>query len=225
MKEKASLVLNINVISMEPTVVFFLYKSDSLEGLDRETFNYQNEKEYFLKNRKNILKKLKLETLKYNLETIPYDIALNNIWIELNNKKIRSLFSNIKMQDTYIPLEDIIKRKLWQGNLARLYQIDKYFTSNPKYTSLFNDFNAEQKMLLEQHYMTPEIVSQFWQYIERHDCFYHLLRIFLANTYNEMYEKFINSDIIKKQEKIEEVKEPRHILKKRLPYKDDSYDE
>lgn len=206
-KEIVTLNLVIETISFPSARVTLAFIQDTLENIDRITLKYLNKEEYFNHKKPQLLNEIKEKT---NL--IISDIYLKEIYIETNEKRISPLFEQISYKDKYIPLDDIIKYRLMQGNLEKLYKISQELNNSKLFANIPEEILEE----LNNHYLTPRIINIFFENIKTSPDYYKLVRILLLNTTLEKLK-------FKYQKYLDETKETKkHTLTKsiRLPYKD-----
>lgn len=214
-----SLIILIKAYSFEEQEIEYKYKSDYLELLDKETYQYKDAMDFFAKKKKQIKENLNQNKKEYNLIFEITDIELIEIYIQKPEKKILPMFQNIEINNVAIPTEDLILNKMAKGNIIRLYELDKELTTE-EYESIFKDFPSELLELLEiGTFLYPEDYRSILEILKTKRRYFQIVRFLLSKTEDLTLENFKKSIFLYEQRKVSEESNSR-VRKEWLPYVD-----
>ena len=147
--EYCALIINLHIYGIEKQDIELPYKRNYINELDKETYFYQNEEEYFNANKENILKVLNQKKEEYGLIFEVLDICLNKLYIRKPEKNIQPLFQTIKIREDEYKIEDVLMKKIAQGNLFCIFQLDKERVKEEEYESIFQEISPWMLECLE----------------------------------------------------------------------------
>lgn len=189
MFELVDLIIELEVYSIEKKIISFSFKRDTQIQIDRETICYTREKDYFLKNKENIKRKLEIEKQKYGIVLNPVDIELLSIYLKKGEKKLKPLFQTYntlaKSQNETYQLEDLIKKNLLQGALCAFYKLDKNARNQVGYQSFFENCPKFIIDYLELNLIDVFLINEVWTLLKQDPDFIAILRFLLIKPNEE----------------------------------------
>lgn len=233
---QATLVIDINAFGLEPTKrIQYKFMTFSLSYLDSITYAYLNAESFFKEKHAKILEKLQHSYKEYGMQIAPTAIEMgpNKIYIiKSDQKEIQAIFQTINKNDSVYGLEDLVKKRMYNGNLKMLYLCDKEEQRDPDYLSIFSTIPPLLLQKLEVDIISKEDVELFWQYLKVKPEHLSLIRLFLLKGTDlekrEMYQleirrlaEHVKGDHLKNKISDEEVY-PKNTRLYRFPYNDEA---
>jgi len=220
--EYGYLVINLHTIGLEEQDVEMVYRQNYINELDKETYAYQNEEEYFNQNKEDILNKLNLKRERYGIIFEILDIRLNKIYIKIGNldKRIQSLFKMITIKGVPYKLEDILMQKIKAGNLFRMYQLDKKRVQEEEFETIFKGLSPWLLECLELKIFHFQKFSCLLDNFKTQIRYFEIIRFLLSTPENLTMENFKKT--IPAYEGRKRNKEETNVMirKQWLPYSD-----
>jgi hypothetical protein len=216
------LIMDIKIYSFFEKHINYVYRIDTLKNFDRETIKYNSEEEFFLDHKEDILKNIQASKKKYGLtmDIVDIDLGHNGVYILMKNQLIYPLFKNINTEKGIVSLEDIIKNKMRNNNLAILYEIDKEYKDMDNYESVFINFSSQLLNYLEEGFYSP-IIDRCWYNFQKLNRFSEIVRFLSLNGSKEKMKR-LYSKIVSPKENMEKDEEKEKFIRAyRSPYKDD----
>jgi len=180
------LMFYIETYGLESKEIIVKHLEGPCHEIDRETFQSNNKEEYFVKNKRILLYKIKRDYQEYGLTIAPNDIGLSpkGIYLEKESRKIAPLFQEFNKDGQKKKLIDIAYGMLSQGSIIWLYQMDKVKSQNENYESIFK--KEDQKLMLELEYdlFTTYQLEKFWNRIQKSSRFFSILRSILSGNFD-----------------------------------------
>ncbi len=234
--ELCRLMVEIKTFGFENETIPHEVMSGTLENVDSYTYRFQNEKAWFAFEKEKILANIKRKRIQSG-KFIPNDIEFLRVYIlkkvikitnvpnDCGNEailkdkqkevEIRPLFKEIQSQNQVVLLENVIKNRMFKGNLEMFYQLTCELGDDVGFFLKVPDY-LQMKMVLSLDGLT---INAIYRYLSIHERFMALARLLLLvnPTYEEMkveYKKVFGS--------IQEnnVKEGLNLERIRMPYKD-----
>lgn len=197
MNNMGKLIIWLKVYGLITKEIPFVFTTMNLNDLDSLTYPFQNEKEFFEKNKNTIFEQLKKERKLYNLEFSPIDIELslnkNCIYILMKERKIRVLFQNIKIKEKEVSLEELTKKEL-REKLRNIYLLDNEVKKDPNYESIFKGFDTIKIAKIKADLIKEEDIAFFWEFIKNKNRFYSIVRLlFFKGAFEETLFYFLST--------------------------------
>lgn len=220
-EEIAKLYINIMLFGFDPKSLEYEFTSLSIKEIDEITYKYQNEEEFFRAKKQTILNRLQKETDKYDIAIQPIDIEMgeNKIYIDKNGKKIHPLFKEIKIHNNAIKLEDLIKKKMYLGNLKILYRCDKKRKEDSEFESIFNGCPVNLLEKIELNLCDEQDIHLIWEFLASKKRICSIMRFLLFSASLEIMEERFFLQI----PKVETNQKEELVIERKIyyPYKDD----
>lgn len=234
-KKIYELVISIEVLSFINHTKEYTCERGVLSTLDERTHNYLDAQSFFDANKRFLYLKVRDE-FEREYGYSPTDILLgeNGVYIreEVTDEKgetqyitKRALFQNIDYAGKSFELSDIIKKKLYKGNIKKFYECDQFRCELGGYDSFFDGLDNSLLDRIKMGIYTSGDVVWLWEWIKDSKRICPLMRFLLMDL--DKFEGNINEyfyEAIPEREKIEVEKRPRTeetTYSYRPPYKDD----
>lgn len=225
MKEQknVTLCISLSLYGLEPQTIEFKYLTSTLERVDKMTYAYLNKEDFFNNKKSEILKRLRLEEKNYNIHIQPTDIELNGeIYVLKEEKQIHPLFQEITRKSQIIRLEDLIKKRMLEGNLISLYICDKKRQANDEYESIFVGCPEVLLIKLEMNSLKVKDIENIWDFLKTKKRIYSIMRLLLLKAPMFIIEEKFNTDIPLLEECYHvKSSDDQKLEKYRYPYKND----
>lgn len=236
--ELCRLMVEIKTFGFENETIPHEVMSGTLEIVDSYTYRFQNEKAWFDSEKEKILANIKRKRIQSG-NFIPSDIEFSRVYIlkktikitkvlddcvnesslkrKQNEVEIRPLFKEIQSQNQVVLLENIIKNRMFKGNLKLFYQLTCELGDDAGFFLKVPDY-LQMKMVLALDALT---INAIYSYLSNHERFMVLVRLLLLvnPTYEEMkgeYKKVF--DTLKEKSNDGSLFNLERI---RVPYKDE----
>ncbi len=236
--ELCRLMVEIKTFGFENETIPHEVMSGTLENIDSYTYRFQNEKAWFDSEKEKILANIKRKRIQSG-NFIPSDIEFLRVYIlkknikitnvlddcanesslkrKQNEVEIRPLFKEIQSQNQVVLLENIIKNRMFKGNLKLFYQLTCELGDDAGFFLKVPDY-LQMKMVLALDALT---INAIYSYLSNHERFMVLVRLLLLvnPTYEEMkgeYKKVF--DTLKEKSNDGSLFNLERI---RVPYKDE----
>lgn len=224
MEKMCSLIISVEVYSFFNQTNDYVFLKAPLERIDEETYFYEDAKSFFESNKKNIYLKIRNEFERENCCSLT-DISLgvNGVYIEKDGKRIRPLFKKIDIGDRQYNLEDIILKRLYDGNLKILYLCDSLRSINGDFDSFFKSSDVDILNRIEPEDGNIEDIRIIWERLKNSKRIYSLMRFLLfdPNKVDFYIAKDYFFENIPNREKQRESSNYVPKVSYRSPYKDD----
>ncbi len=148
--ENCKLVVNLKVYHFNMEEREYILRFGSLSIIDAYTYKFKNKYDFFDSVKNYIYDEIKVEFLD-KVGIFPTDIELGEkgIYVLRGDKEYQALFSDILIGRNFCPLENIAIKKMLNGSLKCLYQMDKKRRTEPGYQSLFEGIDESLLEVLE----------------------------------------------------------------------------
>lgn len=221
-KPSCKLLLYIKTQSFEDKIVEFCYKCDVLEEIDKLTYNYKDEFAFFNEKKKEILKELNKNKKRYSLDfhVVDIELATKRIIILKENYPIRPFFQNIIYKGNTINQEMLLIKKMYQGNLISVYNLNKEWEIKYGGESIFEGIDSHIVNCLEFGVnITYEDCVKVLNHFKSKNYFFQMARLLLSKEEDLTIQKFIEAvPIVYVQKENKEEKRTRKIW---IPYAED----
>lgn len=236
--ETVRLMVEVKPYSFDNEPINYEVMRGSLESIDSNTSKYQNEEVWFRSMKEKILTEIQRKRRQMG-QFVPNDIELLRVYIlkeEMKNPvlhkedflnisvweqpkietEIRPLFQEIKVRHQFVFLEDIIKNRMFHGNLEMFYRLTyelgdyaEFFKEVPEY--------LKQKIITSVDEFT---INEVYTYFSKHQRFMALVRILLLNhsTFKQMGDEYLKCFGELHENTSDEANKLERI---RMPYKED----
>ena len=193
-KEIYKLRVSVEVLSFFNETNDYTYSLGALEDLDKKTYIYEDAQTFFNSNRKYIEAQVNGEyEREHGYSPTGINLGENGIYIikgEEEDRPIRALFKKIDVQDEQYELSDIIKNKLYKGNIRRFYECDQYRNAIGGYDSFFYRLDKELiARIMTGNYTSGDVVW-LWDWIKDSRRICPLMRFLLMDL--EKFEGNLN---------------------------------
>ena len=226
-KEIYKLKVSVEVLSFFNETNDYTYSLGSLEDIDKKTYTYNDAQSFFYINRKFIERQIAGEYERdHGYSPTGYNLGENGIYIIKGeeDRPIRALFKKIDDHDKQYELSDIIKKKLYKGNIKKFYECDQFREALGGYDSFFYGLDHELKArILTDNYTIGDVVW-LWEWIKDSKRICPLMRFLLMDlekfegNLNEYYCETIPA---KENPTIVSRASEERFYSYRPPYKDD----
>lgn len=218
--EYGYLVINLHTIGLEEQDVELVYRQNYLNELDKETYAYQNELDYFYQNKKEILDKFNLEREKYDIIFEVIDIKLNKIYIKKSKKRIQPFFKSATIKERTYKIEDILMKKIAEGNLFCMYQLDKERGKEEDFESIFEGLSSWMLECLELKIFNFQEFSCMLNNFKTKKRFFSIARFLLSKPEELTMENFKKTIPAYEVRRKSEEENDAIVRKQWLPYVD-----
>lgn len=199
-KKIYELVISIEVLSFVNHTNEYIYERGILSTLDERTYNYLDAKNFFDANKRFLYLRIRDE-FEREYGYSPTDILLgeNGVYIQeeiIDEKgKIqyitkRALFKKIDYDGKSFELSDIIKKKLYKGNIKKFYDCDQFRCELGGYDSFFIGLDNSLLSRIKMDRYTSEDVVWLWEWIKDSKRLCPLMRFLLMDL--DKYEGNLN---------------------------------
>ncbi|MDE6292498.1 MAG: hypothetical protein K2L98_02320 [Bacilli bacterium] len=184
-REIYKLKVSVEVLSFFNETKDYTFSQGPLEDIDKKTYIYQDAQGFFNANRKYIEGQIRGE---YEREHgyFPTGINLgeNGIYIikgDDEERPIVALFKKINVHEQQYELSDIIKKKLYKGNIKKFYECDQFREALGSYDSFFYrlDSGLISRIITDTH--TTSDVVWLWDWISDSKRICPLMRFLLMD--------------------------------------------
>lgn len=196
MQKLANLVIDLNLYGLEMKNIQYTFPLNTLEEIDKKTYGYLDEEEYFQSIKDYLFRYILAEQQLYDINIMPIEIELGpeKIFILKDGRKIHPLFRTIKKKEETISMENILLNQLLNGKLRILFICDKATLGlYQDYESLFSNMPAYLKAKIEADIITITDIQKAWNILTKEERIYAIIRFLLLGNLNfeEMQKKFI----------------------------------
>lgn len=230
-----ALTIDINAFGLEPPKnIQYEFMISTLQYLDSITYNYPNAENFFKEKYSKILDILQHTYKKYGMQLAPTAIEMGPkkiCIVKSDETKIQPLFQTINKDGNVYSLEDLIKKRMYNGNLKMLYECDKEQQSDPDYISIFSDIPSIILQKLEVNLLEEKDIELFLQNLKENPEYLSLARLLLLKHNDEDKDRNLKKreiyqleiERLAKNAKVDHLKDEianRHTRLYRFPYKD-----
>lgn len=189
--------IDILLFGLESKRIDFEYKKDQLSAIDKLTYFYRNEEEFFESKKEELMNKIKAQSALYNLQIQPVNIELgsNKIYIQKGEKKIHPMFQELQVKNQTLKLEDIIKKRMINGSLNNLFKCDKNMQAISEYQSIFEGCSEIVLDKLELNLCDKEDIDYLFAFFKSKNRAYSIFRLLLLKESAEDMEKKMITDL------------------------------
>lgn len=223
-EQNIALCIDLILYGLEQKEIEFKYTIASIEHIDKITYSYKNEGEFFERKKSEIIKRILANSATYDIKIRPIDIEMgeNKIYIRKEDRKIHPLFQEIKMKEANVKLEDLIKKRMFDGNLYQLYLCDKKRKSDSSFESIFEGCATNLLERIELDLCSSEDIEYIWDFFKTKHRLYSIMRLLLLKApLSVMEEKFVlEIPLVEKMYSSSREEGPR-LERYRYPYNDD----
>lgn len=196
MQKLANLVIDLNLYGLEMKNIQYTFPLSTLEEIDKKTYGYLDEEEYFQSIKDYLFRHILAEQQLYDINIMPIEIELGpeKIFILKDGRKIHPLFRTIKKKEETISMENILLNQLLNGKLRILFICDKTTLGlNQDYESLFSNVPFYLKAKIEADILTINDIQNTWNILVKEERIYAVIRFLLLGnlTFEEIQKRFI----------------------------------
>ena len=178
--------VSIEAISFFVETNDYTYSQGMLEDIDRKTYRYQDAQDFFETNKKYMYALVRGEfEREYGFFPTEINLGEKGMYIikEENGQEqmMRPLFQKISFDDKQYELSDIIKNKLYKGNIKYFYECDQFREALGGYDSFFDGIgHGVLSRIVTKEYSSSDIVW-VWDWIKDSKRICPLMRFLLMN--------------------------------------------
>lgn len=228
-KEIYKLKVSVEILSFKNETNEYTYLQSSLDEIDKKTNMYINSQAFFNANRIYIEGRVKGDfEREHGFSPNGVNLGENGVYITKNvdgvELPIRPLFKRVVYEDKEYELSDIIKNKLYRGNIKYFYECDQFREALGGYDSFFNGLDhGILSRIVTEDYSSGDIVW-LWDWIKDSKRICPLMRFLLMDL--EHFEGNLNEyyyETIPAREKTNSThrQSEERLYTYRPPYKDD----
>lgn len=221
--------ISIEAISFFIETNDYVYSQGTLDDVDRKTYRYLDAQSFFDANKRYLYMQIMgYFEEKYGFSPTEINLGKNGIYIVKEEdgqvQIIRPLFQKIDFDDKQYDLSDIIKNKLYKGNIKKFYECDQFREALGGYTSFFNGLDhGILSRIVTDSYSSSDIVW-IWDWIKDSNRICPLMRFLLMDL--EHFDGNLNEyygEVIPAREREEMIRRESNdrAYNYRAPYKDD----
>lgn len=240
--EFGRLMVDLKTYGFENEPIIHEVMKDSIERIDSYTYKYKNQEVWFENIKVKILTEIKRKRIQ-SAQFLPNDIELLKVYIlkeEIKDMRVsvqqkydflnisvwekskietekRPLFKEIQVREQVVLLEDVVKNRMFYGNLVLFYHITCELGDSDYFFQLV-PFNLQKKIL---NSLDENTVHQIYAYLSRHERFMALIRLLLLYpaSFEKMKAEYLR---IFGNDKEKSYEETDYSLERiRMPYKED----
>ena len=223
--ENCKLVVNLKVYHFNMEAREYILRFGSLSIIDAYTYKFKNKYDFFDSVKNYIYDEIKVEFLdKVGIFPIEIELGEKGIYVLRGDNEYQALFSDILIGGHFYPLENIAIKKMLNGSLKCLYQMDKKRRMELGYQSLFEGIDESLLEILEVSSPSVSLCCYFYRELYKKRRFVSVLRILLTDVgqsdFDSLYEQFyFNVDGMEEIRRHDAVVDERKVY--RCPYKND----
>lgn len=228
-KEIYKLKISIEVLSFFNETNDYIYFQGPLDEIDKQTYIYQDAPRFFNAKKKYIEGQIRgVYEREHVYSPTGINLGGNGVYIvkcENNEEKIiRPLFKKIDVGEQRYDLSDIIKNRLYKGNIRKFYECDQFREALGDYDSFFVGLdNTLLSRIMTDNYCKNDVIW-VWEWIKNSKRIYPLMRFLLMDLkhFNGDLNKYYYEKIpAKENPTIVSTQSDERLYTYRSPYKDD----
>lgn len=184
-KEIYKLKVSVEILSFFNETKDHTYCLGTLEDIDNKTYIYENAQAFFNANRRYIEGRVKGDyEIEHGYSPTGINLGENGVYIlkgEDEERPIVPLFKKVEIRGQQYELADIIKKKLYKGNIRRFYECDQFRKALGSYDSFFYGLDKGLiARIMTDDYTSADVVW-LWDWIKDSKRICPLMRFLLMD--------------------------------------------